>query len=90
MYKPINLPNSVNEISIVCAQNDVQIAQEYLMISYEHHHLLNPENGEQNIVFCILLAQEEFDERGWKVNKRIVINLCHSFSKHGYQMIKVT
>ena len=45
----INVLNSVNEISIVCAQHDVKIAQDYLTDNDEHHHLLNPENGKQNI-----------------------------------------
>ena len=66
--KLIDVPNSVNEISIVCAQNDVQIAQEYPTDNNEHNHFLNPENGEQNIVLGSVLGQEECDEGGWKVN----------------------
>ena len=51
----IDVPNSMNEISIVCAQNDVEIVQEYLTDNDEHHHFLDPENGEQNIVLSSVL-----------------------------------
>ena len=68
MERLINVLNSVNEISIVCAQNDVKIAQDYLTDNDEHHNFLNPENSEQNIVISIVLSQEECDDGGWKVN----------------------
>ena len=80
----IDVTNSMNEISIVCAQNDVEIVQEYLTDNDEHHHSLNPENGEQNIVLSSVLDQKECDEGEWKVNQFTVIVLCHILSKHGY------
>ena len=43
----IDVTNSMNEISFFCAQNDVEIVQEYLTDNDEHHHSLNPENGEK-------------------------------------------
>ena len=66
--KIINVPNSMKKTSIVCAQNDVKIAQGYVTDNYEHHYSLNPENGEQNLVLISVLKQEECDDGGWKVN----------------------
>ena len=58
----------VNEASIFCAQNYLQISNEYLTDNDEHNNFLNPENSEQNIVISIVLSQEECDDGGWKVN----------------------
>ena len=57
MEKLINFPNSVNDISILCNQNDVEIDQEYLKENDEHHHFLNPENDEQHILLSSVLYQ---------------------------------
>ena len=55
--KLTNVSNSVKQISTVCAQNDVQIDQEYLTDNGEHHDLLIPENGKNNLVLSIALDQ---------------------------------
>ena len=84
MEKLINVTNTVNNISIVFAQNYIQIAHVYLTDNDQHHHLMNPENAEQNIVLSSVLNQEYCEEGGWKVNSLIVIYLCRFFSNHGY------
>ena len=43
----INIPNRVNDKSIVFAQNNVKFSQEYLTDNNNNHHFLNTENDEQ-------------------------------------------